>query len=120
MFLSHTVPVLFFHSDNYTKFWNINAQLVGLDNPASVKGIPFRIYLKDLPVVQKVFAPVNASGKMETLEVLLREVTPQLFEAGKVPKLLIHGISPSLATPLAWLGENMSYPDNFLHIIVLS
>ena len=134
-------PFALFLKDNYAKFWNVNAQLVALDDPAVVRGVPFRIYLPDSPLIQKVLPPVKASGlllflsfqccplfdgliftattgKLETLEGLLREAVPQLFEGDKVPKVVTHGVSPPLSTPLAWLGENMSYPDNFLHLVV--
>lgn len=33
---------------------------------------------------------------------------------------LIHGIAVDPETPLQWLSEHMSYPDNFLHICLLS
>ena len=29
-----------------------------------------------------------------------------------------HGITPPLETPLQWMSEHLSYPDNFLHLIV--
>ncbi|PVV05108.1 hypothetical protein BB560_000374 [Smittium megazygosporum] len=32
---------------------------------------------------------------------------------------LIHGVSPMWQTPLLWLAENLSYPDGFLHIILI-
>lgn len=32
---------------------------------------------------------------------------------------MIHGIEPMLETPLQWLSEHMSYPDNFLHISII-
>lgn len=31
-----------------------------------------------------------------------------------------HGIIPPLETPLQWMAEHMSYPDNFLHLIVVT
>lgn len=34
-------------------------------------------------------------------------------------KVLIQGISTPLETPVLWLSEHFSYPDNFLHICVL-
>jgi len=32
---------------------------------------------------------------------------------------MIHGIEPMLETPIQWLSEHMSYPDNFLHISII-
>lgn len=31
-----------------------------------------------------------------------------------------HGIIPPLETPLQWMSEHLSYPDNFLHLIVVT
>lgn len=38
---------------------------------------------------------------------------------GEKNQVVIHGIEPMLETPVQWLSEHMSYPDNFLHISVL-
>jgi hypothetical protein len=35
-----------------------------------------------------------------------------------VKLILIQGITPSFETPIQWLSEHLSYPDNFLHICV--
>ena len=35
-------------------------------------------------------------------------------------KILTHGIVPPLETPLQWLSEHFSYPDNFLHLCLMS
>lgn len=34
-------------------------------------------------------------------------------------QVVIHGIEPLLETPLQWLSEHLSHPDNFLHICVI-
>lgn len=33
-------------------------------------------------------------------------------------KILIQGIEVPMSTPILWLSEHFSYPDNFLHIAV--
>ncbi|TWW79774.1 Autophagy protein 5 [Takifugu flavidus] len=33
-------------------------------------------------------------------------------------QVVIHGIEPLLETPLQWLSEHLSHPDNFLHICI--
>jgi len=106
---------------NYQKFWTVNAQLAASD-PSSTRGVPFRIYLlNDAPLIQKIVSPLNSSGQPETLEGLLRECVPHANpETASKSRLLLHGISPPLNTPLAWLSENMSYPDNFLHFVLLT
>uniref|UniRef100_A0ABI7VVT9 Autophagy protein 5 n=2 Tax=Felidae TaxID=9681 RepID=A0ABI7VVT9_FELCA len=37
----------------------------------------------------------------------------------KKNQVMIHGIEPMLETPLQWLSEHLSYPDNFLHISII-
>ncbi len=32
---------------------------------------------------------------------------------------MIHGIEPLLETPIQWLSEHLSHPDNFLHISII-
>jgi autophagy-related protein 5 len=32
--------------------------------------------------------------------------------------VVVHGIQPDLETPLQWMAEHLSYPDNFLHICI--
>jgi hypothetical protein len=34
-------------------------------------------------------------------------------------QVMIQGVEPSLSTPVLWLSEHLSYPDNFLHICVV-
>lgn len=34
-------------------------------------------------------------------------------------QVVIHGIEPLLETPLQWLSEHLSHPDNFLHVCVV-
>ncbi|CAF94783.1 unnamed protein product, partial [Tetraodon nigroviridis] len=36
----------------------------------------------------------------------------------KLFQVVIHGIEPLLETPLQWLSEHLSHPDNFLHICI--
>lgn len=31
-----------------------------------------------------------------------------------------HGLTPPLDTPLQWMSEHLSYPDNFLHLCMLA
>jgi hypothetical protein len=33
-------------------------------------------------------------------------------------KVMTQGIEPDFDTPIQWMAEHLSYPDNFLHIIV--
>lgn len=39
-------------------------------------------------------------------------------QEGPPTEVIIHGVRPSLETPLLWLSDNFSHPDNFLYVIV--
>lgn len=58
----------------------------------------------------------NALKKLATLKDLLEEMVPNrpYYEV----KVITQGITPEMETPLQWMSEHLSYPDNFLHIVV--
>ena len=43
----------------------------------------------------------------------------RLTFVGETHKVVLHGISPPPDTPLQWLSEHLSYPDNFLHVCLI-
>ncbi|XP_044613175.1 autophagy protein 5 isoform X3 [Equus asinus] len=111
--------------DRFDQFWAINRKL--MEYPAEENGfryIPFRIYqtTTERPFIQKLFRPVAADGQLHTLGDLLKEVCPSALapeDGEKKNQVMIHGIEPMLETPLQWLSEHLSYPDNFLHISII-
>jgi autophagy-related protein 5 len=120
--------------DKYEGFWNINNRLMSYtDNIQYFRYIPFRIYILDKPFIQKLFSPfVPEENKWMTLNDLLHSALTheaqceQLANEKKILstniddyKILIHGIQPPLQTPIQWLSEYFSYPDNFLHICLV-
>jgi hypothetical protein len=32
-------------------------------------------------------------------------------------RAVLHGVEPAKETPLQWMSEHLSYPDNILHIV---
>ena len=42
----------------------------------------------------------------------------ELTKSIRAIRFLIHGISPSLSTPIQWMYDYLSYSDNFVHICV--
>jgi len=54
--------------------------------------------------------------RLATLGDLLKDMLPErnLSEVN----VITQGITPELDTPLQWMSEHLSYPDNFLHIVV--
>jgi autophagy-related protein 5 len=59
---------------------------------------------------------VIALKRLATLRDLLEEILPDRFS--NEVNVVTQGIKPDLETPLQWMSEHLSYPDNFLHIVV--
>ena len=86
------------------------------------KHIPIRMYQSDRLLSLKLVKPTktcdNGSERWTTLEDLLKEYFNSDNSKNYVNQIVTQGIQPDLETPLQWLAEHLSYPDNFLHIIV--
>ncbi|XP_072911946.1 autophagy protein 5 isoform X2 [Hemitrygon akajei] len=112
-------------NDKFDQFWAINRKL--MEYPAEEGGfryVPFRIYqpLNERLFIQKLFRPISSEGQPHNLGDLLKEMFPAAVTSEDVDKqyqVVIHGIEPMLETPLQWLSEHLSYPDNFLHISII-
>uniref|UniRef100_A0A8C7X092 Autophagy protein 5 n=1 Tax=Oryzias sinensis TaxID=183150 RepID=A0A8C7X092_9TELE len=112
-------------NDKFDQFWAMNRKL--MEYPTEEGGfryIPFRIYqtTNDRPFIQRLFRPVSTEGNPHTLFDLLKEMCPDaLTKDGEENRfqVVIHGIEPLLETPLQWLSEHLSHPDNFLHICII-
>ena len=133
-------------TDKFDQFWAVNRRLMEVNNVPSgrsgtpsdsgssntstveesttnfktFKHIPIRIYASDQLLSLKLIKPTktcdNGSERWTTLEDLIGEYFPN----GNHPtKILTQGIEPDLDTPLQWMAEHLSYPDNFLHIVTL-
>ncbi|XP_071492809.1 autophagy protein 5-like [Diadema antillarum] len=108
-------------SDKFDQFWTTNRRLMERLNNDPFKYIPFRIYQPDKVCIQRLFKPVSEEGEPLTLRALLAHSVPDFFGEGdnKDYKVLIHGIETPRDTPVQWLSEHLSYPDNFLHMCIL-
>ncbi|KAM6356173.1 autophagy protein 5 isoform 3-T4 [Podargus strigoides] len=112
-------------NDKFEQFWAINRKL--MEYPPEDSGfryIPFRIYqaTTERPFIQKLFRPIASGGQLHTLGDLLKDVCPSAItseDGEQKTQVMIHGIEPMLETPIQWLSEHMSYPDNFLHISII-
>ncbi len=61
-------------------------------------------------------------GDFLTLRDLLKTAIQNTFDKdfqGEHWRIFIQGVDPPLETPLQWLSEHLSHPDNFLHICML-
>ncbi|CAF2431130.1 unnamed protein product [Rotaria sp. Silwood2] len=120
--------------DKYEAFCNINMKLMSYtDNLQYFRYIPFRIYILDKPFIQKLFSPYDSEqNKWMTLYDLLQYALNHEVQCEKLSnekrllnnniedyRVIIHGVQPPLHTPIQWLSEYFSYPDNFLHISLI-
>ncbi|KAK4013125.1 hypothetical protein OUZ56_025365 [Daphnia magna] len=55
--------------------------------------------------------------KRLTLEDLFQRANLN-FESKGPFQVVVHGIDLPLETPLQWISEHLSYPDNFLHLCI--
>lgn len=111
------------NNDKFEQFWAINKRLMERSGDELFKSIPFRIHQRDASFMQKLARPVNESGETQTLRNLMMETLPKMFASDKnfeQMRIITHGIEMPLETPLQWLSEHFSYPDNFLHIVVIN
>ncbi|XP_074592916.1 autophagy protein 5 [Brevipalpus obovatus] len=107
--------------DKFDQFWKINKKLMEHANNELFRFIPFRIYQPDQPsFTQRPFKPIAESGEYQTLGDLVRFIFPDSFSEFDGEecdiKIVTHGIEPPFSTPLQWMSEHLSYPDNFLHL----
>lgn len=104
-------------NDKFDQFWNINRKLMEHcnDNSECFRYIPFRLYQSDGNMIQRLVKPTLESGAKASLKDLITQTTG-IKDGFENCKIIIHGIELPLETPLQWLSEHLSYPDNFLHI----
>jgi len=107
-------------SDKFDQFWAINRKLMepssggtGLED--TFKHIPARFYVGGLDnsgsvnstILQKLINPgLSLAEVLETL-------------GWSNAKVITQGITPDDNTPILWMSRHLSYPDNFLHIVVI-
>lgn len=132
-------------NDKFDQFWAVNRRLMEVNplssarastpttntnSPTSIeesnvmktfKHIPIRMYQSQSLLALKLIKPTktcdNGSERWTTLEDILIDYFPNLNLAPNCNKVITQGIEPGLDTPLQWMAEHLSYPDNFLHIV---
>jgi len=109
-------------NDKFDQFWMVNRKLMDCTPEDPFKHIPIRLYQLDKPFVQKLVKPfqtescgLGARGDVLTLGGAISILTPDIPQPYSV---VIQGLEPPLETPIHYLSEHLSYPDNFLHIVL--
>ncbi|XP_037080674.1 autophagy protein 5-like [Pollicipes pollicipes] len=110
-------------SDKFDQFWSVNRRLMEAPPEERFRSVPVRLYRPGQPYVQRPYSPCAEDGQPHTLldmiGQLAPELAPELARAGS-PRVILHGITPALETPVQWLSQHLSYADNFLHIVILA
>jgi len=82
------------------------------------KHIPVRMYKKDNLLALRLVKPTklcdNGQERLTTLQDLLDDYFP---DQELQVRAMTQGIEPDFDTPLQWMAEHLSYPDNFLHVL---
>lgn len=135
-------------NDKFDQFWAVNRRLMDVSSSqrenrsaspstslseakssideASVthfktfKHIPVRMYKADSLLALRLVKPTktcdNGQERLSTLQDMLEDYFPD--QEVKQVRAMTQGIEPDIDTPLQWMAEHLSYPDNFLHITV--
>jgi len=103
-------------TDKFDQFWAINRRLMepsGGDQ--CFKHVPVRLYLggEDPGILQRLVTP-GTNDQPYTIGQFQQDLGLEDY------RLVIQGICPSGDTPLQWLAIHLAYPDNFLHVAVIS
>ncbi|XP_065670365.1 autophagy protein 5 [Hydra vulgaris] len=112
-------------NDRYDQFWSINKKLMERVNSEPFRCIPLRVHQRYKPMLMKFCKSVSEKGELNTLGNFFQTFLPYILDENdhlkysKNWKVIIQGITPMLNTPLQWMSEHLSHPDNFLHIILI-
>ena len=121
-------------SDKFDQFWAINRKLMeplaGQDD--TFRHIPVRWYIGGVDnsgtvtnnIVQRLVSPNQNLG--EVINDMGWSSARSVNHSEKINsskylncRVLTQGILPDLSTPIPWMSRHLSYPDNFLHIVVV-
>ncbi|KAF8382627.1 atg-5 [Pristionchus pacificus] len=101
--------------DNFDEFWSVNKKLV--DSSEKVAYLPIRLYKTGSPMSQIPLSPWKSPSSPNLLSDALTSLESSLDLS--THSIISHGIEVPLDTPLSWLAQNVSYPDNFVHLVAV-
>ncbi|KAI9302609.1 autophagy protein Apg5-domain-containing protein [Cunninghamella echinulata] len=115
-------------SESYDDFWSVNRHLLD-SKGSSLRNVPIRLYLpKQSPVIQDIVPFTKENGDDYLLSDVLKQLLPNLSlystnnnnNDQQQQNILVktHGILLPLHTPIKWASDHLSYPDNFLHLVI--
>ena len=113
-------------NDRFDQFWNMNKRLMERVNGEPFRYVPLRIMMAERPYEQKLFKTVSDDGELLTFGDFLKQNCSHILNMSDGDQIsvlpnwsvFIQGVQPPLETPMQWLSEHMSHPDNFLYVIL--
>uniref|UniRef100_A0A914X3Q0 Autophagy protein 5 n=1 Tax=Plectus sambesii TaxID=2011161 RepID=A0A914X3Q0_9BILA len=105
-------------NDRFDQFWLVNKKLMENSGSNTFHFVPMRLYKTDKPYRQVLVKPMNEAAERTTLAEACRIFDPDFDSSSS--RVVSHGVEVPLDTPVIWLAENLAYPDNFVHISILS
>ncbi|ORX55083.1 apg5l protein [Hesseltinella vesiculosa] len=112
-------------TERYDDYWHVNHQILddrtgpaGTEDTAShgPRHVPLRLYLPNqCPVVQDLVSFVTENGEPNQLDKAIRQLVPSMPLDVRV---MAHGVQLPGSVPIRWAADCLSYPDNFLHLVV--
>uniref|UniRef100_A0A6M2DFH1 Autophagy protein 5 n=1 Tax=Xenopsylla cheopis TaxID=163159 RepID=A0A6M2DFH1_XENCH len=114
----HTQLWLGLLNNKFDQFWAVNRRLMEtVPDQEGFKHIPLRCYSEDGTYLQRLITPFTSEGVKKSVHDFLNEISQSYGR--KAVGITTHGVSIPNSTPLQWLSEHMSYPDNFLHLCMI-
>nr|QCC87392.1 autophagy protein ATG5 [Bursaphelenchus xylophilus] len=97
----------------FDDFWSINSRLMD----ENMFNLPIKVYLPNQTMKQLLIGIKNEENEENTLQNVISAASEGQKEDIQI---ISHGVPLPHHTPLLWLARNMSYPDNFIHLIFKS
>ncbi|KJH52930.1 autophagy protein Apg5 [Dictyocaulus viviparus] len=104
--------------DRFDDFWSVNKRLMESTDERPFCDVPIRLYMIGKPFRQVLQPPFDENGESRTLYDALSSFSPGLNMNEKY-RFISHGVNLPMETPLTYLGKNLAYPDNFVHICAI-
>lgn len=111
-------------NNKFEQFWAVNKRLMERVNSEPFRAIPVKMYLSDGTLLQRLFKAVSNTGELHTFGHFLKTCLSHVLDETKEGTLsdkwrvTLQGVTPPLEAPMQWVSEHLSYPDNFLHVVV--
>ncbi|CAP38805.1 Protein CBR-ATG-5 [Caenorhabditis briggsae] len=124
-------------NNNFDEYWGMIQKLMDPKDGKDFLHVPLRVYVKNQPFKQALITVKHPDGSLRTIGDAVSEIL-QLSTSSEAStptsessatssseasspddrRLISHGIDVPRHTPLIFAAKNLSYPDNFVHIVI--